>query len=139
MQKKTFRKEERLCSRRSIGDLFHNGSSFVFYPYRIIFSRPEADQRYGGEQVRILVSVPKRKFKRASARNLIKRRLKEAYRLQKSGWLNGFPEIQDNRLDFAIQYLSSEILAYEVLSDRMTEALIKLRTAYAKLYLGKDH
>lgn len=32
---------------------------------------------------RIMVSVPKRNFKRAVKRNLLKRRLREAYRLQK--------------------------------------------------------
>ncbi|COY55800.1 ribonuclease P [Mycobacterium tuberculosis] len=43
MKKYTFTKEERLCSKRLIDDLFHNGSSFVVYPFRVVFLlKPES-------------------------------------------------------------------------------------------------
>jgi ribonuclease P protein component, eubacterial len=77
----TFRKEERISSKREIGFLFENGTSFVSYPLRILFCKREIQ---GDARFSVLISVSKRKFKRAVDRNRIKRLIREAYRLNKS-------------------------------------------------------
>jgi len=81
MVKKTFRKHERLCSTKVIGGLFDRKDSAndgVFaYPVRGVFRHSEE------ESTQVLFSVPKRQFKHAVDRNLIRRRMKEAYRLHK--------------------------------------------------------
>lgn len=74
----TFSKEERLCGKSSISALLASGKWGTSAHLRYCWKRdPE------GEVNRLLVSVPKRFFKRAVKRNLLKRRLRESYRLQK--------------------------------------------------------
>ena len=71
----TLCKEERLVGRKLVETLFKGGGSrsMSYYPLRIVYclvAREEAP-------VRILVSVPKRCFKRAVKRNRVKRQVRE--------------------------------------------------------------
>src|ERR1043165_4687051 len=74
-------KNERLSKEIWIQELFEKGSSFYFYPFKVLFL-PHPDP--GSTVNEVLFSVSKRQFKRAVDRNTIKRRLREAYRLNKS-------------------------------------------------------
>jgi len=76
----SFPKEERLCSKKLIAELFSKGSSFNLYPLRFVYlkqAQPEASPP------RVLVSVSKKYFKKAVDRNRLKRQMREAYRLNK--------------------------------------------------------
>jgi len=79
-----FRKEERLCGRKAINGLFNgNGSrSMAVFPLRMVYLR--GDENGGSAVSKLLISVPKRCFKRAVKRNRVKRQIREAYRKQKS-------------------------------------------------------
>jgi len=123
MIKNTFKKEERLCSKRSIDSLFHNGSSFVVYPFRVVFLKTELTLAF---PVQIILSVPKRRFKHAVSRNRIKRKMRECYRLQKSTAL--LPTISKNPINLllAIQYVAKEELASQVMFSKMQVALAKI-------------
>ena len=99
----TLPKSERLHAEKSIKELFEKGSSFFLYPFKIIFLGEEGLD-LGPNQV--LFSVSKKKIKKATGRNFIKRRLKEAYRLNKSllppsGLLLGFIFVGDPKMSFA--------------------------------------
>jgi len=122
MKKHTFPKEERLCSKRLIDSLFRNGSSFFIYPYRITYLRVEGLQ----PPVQVLLSVSKRRFRHAVHRNLLKRRMREAYRLQKNERLYPVFESQPLGLVLAIQYVGKEVLDYAFLYKRMTDVLKRL-------------
>ncbi|WP_286130425.1 ribonuclease P protein component [Solirubrum puertoriconensis] len=76
----TFSKEEHLCRKKLIDELFGRGSSFGLYPLRMVWL-PLAEPTTAPPQV--LISVSKRTFKRAVDRNYLKRLLREAYRLNK--------------------------------------------------------
>ena len=78
----TFKKAERLKSLKVIGGLFKGGQSFGVYPLRLFWSShpPLAD---GAAPVQFTVSVAKKNFKSAVARNRIKRKVREAWRLNK--------------------------------------------------------
>jgi ribonuclease P protein component len=74
----TLHKQERLCSRKAMEELFAgNSRSVLAYPIRAVY---QATEETG---IRMMVSVSKRYFKRAVKRNRIKRQLREAYRLNK--------------------------------------------------------
>jgi ribonuclease P protein component len=86
MGKFAFAKEERLSREIWIKELFEKGSSFNLYPFRIIFL-DHPDQNYSSHQVLISVSI--RNFKEAVDRNQLKRRIREAYRLNKQLMTSG--------------------------------------------------
>lgn len=120
----TLPKSERLCSKREIDSLFAASSSFVVYPYRIIYRKSPLGE--GEAPASIFVSVPKKKFKRAVMRNLLRRRTKEAYRLHKSPLLAQLQEA-DNHLSIAILYLDKEEKPYAYLERKMVELLARLQ------------
>lgn len=78
-----FGKEERLCSRKDIDRLFNGGGShsMAAFPLRLVYMCESPDA--GMQPARVLVSVPKRCFRRAVKRNRVKRQIREAYRLNR--------------------------------------------------------
>lgn len=133
MKKNTFTKEERLCSKRSIDYLFLNGSSFVVYPFRIVYAIPAQETTVA---VQAIISVSKRRFKRAVARNRIKRLMRECYRLEKHD-LYDFLNNQSLPLLLAMQYVGKEVLPFQELQGRMQKSIDKLIHELDKSDLGK--
>jgi ribonuclease P protein component len=82
MGKFSLPKKERLSKEIWITELFERGSHFYYHPFKVLYL-PHPDS--GSTINQVLFSVSKRQFKRAVDRNTIKRRLREAYRLNKSG------------------------------------------------------
>ena len=78
----TFSKEERLCSKKVLEELIKSNSSLVLHPFKIIWSTQKGVNAKFPAQ--LAISVPKRNFKKAIDRNRIKRRIREAYRKNKS-------------------------------------------------------
>ena len=77
----------------------------------------------GGDEVnRIMVSVSKRSFKRAVKRNLLKRRMREAYRTQKHLLGDAGP------LDLMMVYNSKEVLDYQIIRNDVAEILTSFST-----------
>jgi ribonuclease P protein component len=119
----TLGKEERLKSNLSIQELLKHGSVESRYPLKIYWDfSPDPHQKY---PARAAISVPKRKFRRAVDRNLMKRRLREAYRLNK----NMLYEILDQhqqKIQLIILLLSDEFIPYDQLEKGMYEILRQL-------------
>ena len=128
----TFSKDERLCSRKVLEELFGGGHPSVSaFPLRAVFMRSELPG------VRILVSVSKRYFKRAVKRNRTKRQLREAYRLQKE-----VLQPLDGGLDIAFLWTSNEVLPTEKVFQKMKNILLRIReslTAKADEQMGLNN
>ena len=74
----TLPKKERLCGKTTIGKLLAKGKHGNVPGLRFLYMTDT-----GSETNRIMVSVPKKMFKRAVKRNLLKRRIRESWRKQK--------------------------------------------------------
>ena len=113
----TLCKEERLCSRKALEELFGGGHQSVSaFPIRAVY------MPNGQEGVRILVSVSKRYFKRAVKRNRIKRQLREAYRLQKE-----ILQPRETGLDIAFLWTCGEMLPTEKVFQKMHTILCRIQ------------
>jgi ribonuclease P protein component len=114
LTKFTFRKEERLNKEKLIKELFETGSSFYFYPFKVWFKR-NPDPAISVHQV--MISVSRRNFKKAVERNLIKRRIRESFRLNK----NLLPA--EPKLLIAYIYSAKEILTFAQIQERLNKTL----------------
>lgn len=117
----SFCRAERLSSRKSISSLFKTGKIIKVYPFRILYAHVEE----GKFPASVAISVPKRLFKKAVDRNLLKRRIREAYRLNKPLFYSWLSEL-DQKLILVIQYQHRDILDYQSINTALKEALEKL-------------
>jgi len=118
----TFKKEERLCNKKLIDGLFHSGSSFLCYPFKVSFNLIPAGQ----PAAQVLIAVAKKRYKHAVDRNLIKRRTREAYRLYKQQLLYNHLATVDKSIVLSISYIGKEIAGYDVFEKKMQKALAQL-------------
>jgi ribonuclease P protein component len=79
----------------------------------------------GPHPVSMAVSVPKRLFKRAVDRNLLKRRIREAYRLNK-GDLYALLQEKEKKLNLVIQYQHRKIESFHVIEEALIKGLKKI-------------
>ena len=121
--KYSFGKDERLKSSLAIQELLKNGRSISVFPFKIFWNNT-----VGGYQkypARTAVLVPKRKFKRAVDRNLMKRRIREAFRLNKILIYKPLRETNQS-VNMVILFLADEFISFEKLDAKIRELLIKL-------------
>ena len=111
-------KSERLHADKLIKELFNEGSSFFLYPFKVQFF-VKKDQGSGTSQV--LFSVSKKKIKKAVGRNFVKRRMREAYRLNKALIPSTAPE-----MSIGLIYVSSDLMEFSDIQAKITLALKKL-------------
>ena len=115
-------KKQKLCGEKVIERLFANGKSISEKPFRAIWNfEKNNDQVF----VKSLIVVSKKRLKLAVDRNVLKRRIKEAYRLQKKQ-LECFLESTNQQLNLAIIYQEEEILDYKTLEEKINLLLSRL-------------
>ncbi len=119
--KNKFGKKERLSSHSLIQKLVEKGKSFKVFPFYVKWTYVDINVA----PVQVTFSVSKKKYKRAVDRNLIKRKCKEAYRLQKNPLIekiNG----QNKNIIIIISYINKEIVEYEKIEKAIEKIISTL-------------
>ena len=116
----TFKKSARLSGRKKIQELFEKGSSFFLFPFKILYLE---DGGNDSKSHQVLISVPKKFHKSAVGRNRIKRRIREAYRLNQ----HIIQPASHKKLMIAYIYVTSDVLDYKKIESKLKKSLIRLK------------
>jgi ribonuclease P protein component len=120
--KETFHKSERLCSKKVISFLFEKGNSLYTPLFKVVWTiSPEPLK----DPAQVAFSVSKRNFRKAIHRNLIKRRLREAYRKNKYLLYNTLTSFETTMV-FIIIFRGNKICDFQTIEKSMIELLAKL-------------
>ena len=122
----TLTKEERICSKKLIEALFAgNGSrSMTSYPIRAVFLEQKSAE--GEPPVQLLVSVPKRCFKRAVKRNRVKRQIREAFRRNKQVLAEALAG-SDRAVAVALIWMSADLGATHLVETKVKDLLVRIK------------
>lgn len=104
-----FPKSEKLCSDKAIAELQTSGKRFVVWPLRFVYQPVD-------DETKVLIWAPKSLFKHAVDRNLLRRRIREAYRLHK----------MKGNYRLAIYYMDKDIQPFVVIEKALIKANAKL-------------
>ena len=118
----TFNKSERLNNKVTINNLFEKGQSIVLSPFRLVWTEHN-NSKYSIAQT--LISVPKRNISLATKRNVLKRRINEAFRLNKEKLYAKLNE-RNKQINIAIIYQKQEIQAYKTIEQKINLLLSRL-------------
>ena len=132
MKRYTFKKSERLCSKRYIKYLFAKGEKILVFPFSVYWCVCVNEDIPAPAQV--MISVSKRKMKHAVDRNHTKRVIRECYRLHKENLYETLAQ-KDCKILLSINYLQdkkrkfpSMEQKYMRMLDRLTEAISNIDT-----------
>lgn len=122
----TLTKEERICSKKLIEALFAgNGSrSMTSYPIRAVFLEQKSAE--GEPPVQLLVSVPKRCFKRAVKRNRVKRQIREAFRRNKHILADAMTD-SGRAVAVALIWMSADLSATHLVETKVKDLLVRIK------------
>lgn len=120
----TFRKRERIVSKKQLEALFDGGDSqsLAAFPLRVVYQQTKRSQ--GDAPAQILISVPKKRFKHAVDRNRVKRQIREAYRHHKQLLWEAIPE--NSQLSVAFIWLSDKHCPTDEIHKRVVSLLKRI-------------
>jgi ribonuclease P protein component len=127
-RKETFHKSEKLCSKKIITALFENGNIFYSGFFKIVWQVNPASLPF---PVEAAFSISKKGFRLSVTRNLIRRRMREAYRRNKQ-ILYDFLDSENTRISFIIIFRDASVPDYVTIEKFMKEMLTNFISAIKK-------
>ena len=118
----SFPKNERLCGKTTIDNLFENGDSIKDSIFRLVWNTEEFDN---DTIAKTLIVVPKKNIKNAANRNVLKRRIREAFRIHKSELYKKIKS-KKQQLAIVIIYQGQEISPHKVIEEKIKLILSRL-------------
>ncbi len=125
MAANTLAKDERLRGEKRIERLFREGEGGFVYPLKYVCRISEKGTWLEKPNVAVLFTVPKKIFKRANRRNLLRRRMKEAYRLNKAE-IAALAAAGFTSVEIALIYAVKETENYQVIENGIRRILAKI-------------
>jgi ribonuclease P protein component len=120
----SFQKDERLCSKKIIDKLFVEGKTVFVFPLKIVYLETKLPSH---SPVQTAFTVSKKSFKRAVQRNLIKRRMREAYRLNKWAF---YSERGEKQVAVFFIFTAKTILEYRQIEAAIKKGMKKLLSEF---------
>lgn len=102
--------------------LFEQGRSCIAYPLRAVYRLHEPDE----VPARFLITIPKKKIRKAVGRVLLRRRTREAYRLWRRSILHPALDRAHLAVDVAFVYLDNAPTDYDIIESRMKQLLERI-------------
>ena len=109
-----FPKSNKISSIRRITEIFRNGAVIYNFPFKVLYLQNDL------KESRVVISVPKRVFKRAVKRNYIKRLIRESLRTQR------FSYFSEAGFDICIIYTDKELPSYKLINQKIQDVLGKI-------------
>jgi len=120
--RETFNKSERLCSTKIIEALFENGNIYFSPLFKIVWQKNSDPLPFPAQ---VAFSVAKKRFRLAVTRNLIKRRMREAYRKNKHLLYEHLVSL-NTRIVFVAIFRGNSVPDYITVEKSMKEVINKL-------------
>lgn len=127
----TFHKSERLCSRKAITFLFEKGNTFYTPLYKIVWSETSLPVKSPAQAA---FSVSKKAFRKATERNLVRRRMRESYRRYKQVLYDHLVSL-NIRITFIIIFRENKIPDFHTIEKAMSEMIGRLCIAVSEQHL----
>tara|TARA_B110000444_G_C18803596_1_gene578749 strand:+ start:628 stop:1002 length:375 start_codon:yes stop_codon:yes gene_type:complete len=118
-----FPKKQKLCNETAIKEMFSNGKSFVIPPIRLVW---KGEVNSDAVAIKSIIVVPKKNIKLATDRNIVRRRMKEAYRLNKAK-IENYLSDNNRQVNIAIIYQNEKILSHKVIEEKIKLILGRLQ------------
>jgi len=116
----TFTKAERLCSKVLIEDVFAKGKTISLPSFKLLWLETKEKQDF---PLQVVITVPKRNFKKAVDRNKLKRRIREAYRKNKA---SVYEKIGSKSYSLMLIYTGKNIAEYKEIEEKIIKLLQRL-------------
>ena len=130
----TYQKADKLKSRKQTQHLFSKGQSMNAFPIKLIYTIESASELSADYNVAAIISkgvlqtgvgAPSRTFRKAVARNRVKRLLREGYRLEKPEFLTSIA-LQGKRVNLFFLYTDANVLTQLAIQEKIKQLLTRL-------------
>ncbi len=126
----TLCKAERLFGKKKVDFLFEKGERFTLGNFVIVWIYKNNPSAFPAQ---VLISIPKKKIGKATARNKLKRLIKEAYRNQKKLLYEQLVN-QKKQIQFAIIYQNTKTVSYKAIESEINSGLNRLIKSFEEIF-----